>query len=59
MGIRVVDRLIFYLRVEGRVGWETGSVEREMQRHSEILLDSIGISGTEIRVSERTLVERH
>ena len=28
--------------VEARVDWETGSAEREMRRHSETLLDSIG-----------------
>ena len=49
-GIKGVVVLTFYLQVEGREGSETGSVEREMRRHNEILLHSMRISGTESRI---------
>jgi hypothetical protein len=57
-GIQGMVVLIFYLQVEGREGLETGSVEREMRRHNEILLYSMGISGTESRVPFRAYTGR-
>ena len=57
-GIQGMVVVIFYLQVEGREGLETVSVEREMRRHSVILLDSLGISGAESRVSFRAYIGR-